>query len=107
MTSEGAIFNYDFDMVQERMAKFVIQEGLQIDHFDNPLLMKMIRDTLQPRYKHVSRTTPRRRCLKSWKQANQDLIVFFENLQTGVNLTTDVWSPPHNLPELNICVPLI
>jgi len=104
MGGDGAIFNYDFNMVQDRMAKFVIQEGLPFDHFDNPRLTKLIRDTLQPRYKHVSRTTLRRKCLKMWKQAKEDLIVFFENLQTGVNLTTDVWSAPHGLLESYLCV---
>ena len=64
----------------------------------------MIRETLQPRYKHVSRQTLRRHCMNLWNDAKNELINLFENLQTGVNLTSNVWSAPHGLPEAYICV---
>lgn len=35
--------------------------------------------------------------MKAWKEAKIELKKGFENLNTSVNLTTDVWSAPHNL----------
>ncbi|KAD5508155.1 hypothetical protein E3N88_15858 [Mikania micrantha] len=104
MDFQDGIFNYDLDRVRDRMAKFVIQEALPFSHFDNPRLTNMIRETLQPRYTQVSRQTLRRYCLKMWKNAKQELVAYFENLNTEVNLTSDVWSAPHNLPESYLCV---
>ena len=104
MGSGGEIFIYSVDAVQDRMAKFVIQNCLPFNHFDNPKLTALIRETLQPRYTHVSRMTLRRHCLKLWRNAKKDLIVFFQNLQTGVNLTSDVWSAPHGCIESYLCV---
>ena len=52
---QGGVFLYDFNKVQDQMAKFVIQKSLSFGHFDYPELTSLIRDTLQPRYKHVSR----------------------------------------------------
>ncbi|KAL8257474.1 hypothetical protein R6Q59_029515 [Mikania micrantha] len=47
------LYIYDVKRVQDRICKFVIQEGLPFDHFDNPRLTKMIRETLLPRYAHT------------------------------------------------------
>ncbi|KAK1419827.1 hypothetical protein QVD17_29191 [Tagetes erecta] len=102
--SDGGIWDFSTNMVRERMGKFVIQEGLPFDFFDNPRLTRLIQETLQPRYTHVSRNTLRRDCLGYWQQAKSDLINLFENLTTGVNLTSDIWSAPHNLPESYLCV---
>ena len=104
MDDEGRIFSYNFDRVQDRMTKFVIQEALPFNHFDNPRLTAMIRETLQPRYTHVSRHALRRYCLKMWNKAKKDLNKYFKNLNTGVNLTSDVWSASHGLPESYLCV---
>ena len=104
MDSSGEIFRYNVDLVHDRMAKFVIQQALPFNHFDNPKLTALIRETLQPRYTHVSRTTLRRYCLKLWRLAKNDLIEFFKNLDTGVNLTSDVWSAPHGCIESYLCV---
>ena len=73
----GGVFMYDFNKVQDQMAKFVIQTSLPFNHFDHPKLTRMIRETLQPSYKHVSRTTLKGYCMKLWKQVKGDLIVFF------------------------------
>ncbi|KAL8226154.1 hypothetical protein R6Q57_018711 [Mikania cordata] len=56
---DGGMFMYDVNVVRDRMSNFVIQEDLSFDHFDNPSLMKMIRETLQHRYTYVSHTTHR------------------------------------------------
>ncbi|XP_076934561.1 zinc finger BED domain-containing protein RICESLEEPER 2-like [Bidens hawaiensis] len=101
---DGAIFRYNVKSVHDRMARFVIQQGLPFNHFDNPQLTALIRETLQPRYTNVSRTTLQCHCLKLWECAKKDLIEFFDTLQTGVNLTSDVWSAPHGLPESYLCV---
>ncbi|GJT68411.1 hypothetical protein Tco_1019891 [Tanacetum coccineum] len=45
-----------------------------------------------------------RDALKMWKNAKLELINGFENLNTSVNLTTDVWSAPHGLPGSYLCV---
>ncbi|KAI3761006.1 hypothetical protein L1987_51411 [Smallanthus sonchifolius] len=50
MTSEGGIWNFDPNIVRDRMTRLVIQEGLPFNHFDNPRLTRMIQETLQPRY---------------------------------------------------------
>ena len=64
----------------------------------------MIQETLQPSYTHVSRTTLRRHCLNMWKNAKKQIISKIENLNTSINLTIDVWSAPHGLPESYLCV---
>ena len=73
----GGLWNFDLATVRDRMSKFVIQEGLSFSHFDNPRLTAMIQECLQPRYKHVSRRTLRRDCLKLWETAKTNLIEFF------------------------------
>ena len=57
-----------------------------------------------PLANHVSHTTLRRHCLNMWKDAKKQIISEFENLNTSVNLTTDVWSALHGLPESYLCV---
>ncbi|KAD1274136.1 hypothetical protein E3N88_43079 [Mikania micrantha] len=104
MSTECGVWNFNPDMVREMMRNLIIQESLPFNHFDNPRLTSMIQKVLQPRYHQVSRSTIRRDCLKRWRQAKQELILGFQNLKTEVNLTTDVWSAPHGLPESYICV---
>ncbi|KAM0041071.1 putative transcription factor/ chromatin remodeling BED-type(Zn) family [Helianthus debilis subsp. tardiflorus] len=104
LSKDGTIFHYEHNVTRDRMAKLVIKKALPFGHFDDPNLTNLIRETLQPRYKHVSRRTLKRHCLKLWENARKDLIVCFKNLKTSVNLTSDVWSAPHGLPESYICV---
>ncbi|GJU32322.1 zinc finger BED domain-containing protein RICESLEEPER 2-like protein [Tanacetum coccineum] len=59
---------------------------------------------MQPKYSHVSRTTLKRDAIKLWVAAKQAIIDGFLNLNTNVNLTTDVWSAPHGLLDSYICV---
>ncbi|KAL6525593.1 hypothetical protein OROHE_015900 [Orobanche hederae] len=51
MSREGGLFAYDAERCRQEFAKYVIQEGLPFNHFDNPRLTKVIQNTLQPRYK--------------------------------------------------------
>ncbi|KAJ0505183.1 putative transcription factor/ chromatin remodeling BED-type(Zn) family [Helianthus annuus] len=104
LSKDGNIFRYEQKITRDRMAKLVIKKALPFGHFDDPDLTKLIRETLQPSYKHVSRRTLKRHCLTLWENARKDLIAFFQNLKTCVNLTSDVWSAPHGLPESYICV---
>jgi hypothetical protein len=104
MSRDGGIFTYEAERCREAFAGFVIQEALPFNHFDNPRLTRVIQNTLQPRYNHVSRLTLRRDALKLWKNAKSQLIIGFENLNTNVSLTTDVWSAPHGLPGSYLCV---
>lgn len=75
MSKQGGMFNYNVDKVRKRMAQFVIQQGLPFNHFDNQRLTSLIRDTLQPSYSHVSRTTLRKHCINMWKEAKEQLIL--------------------------------
>ncbi|XP_035830095.1 zinc finger BED domain-containing protein RICESLEEPER 1-like [Helianthus annuus] len=86
LSKDGMIFRYEQKIARDRMAKLVIQKALSFGHFDDPDLTKLIRETLQLCYKH--------------KRFN----CFFLTLKTSVNLTSDVWSAPHGLPESYICV---
>ncbi|GJR25943.1 putative AC transposase [Tanacetum coccineum] len=94
----GGIFAYEADRCRQQFASFVIQEGLPFNNFDNPRLTKVIQNTLQPRYTQVSRATLKRDCMKAWKKAKTELLNGFENLNTSVNLTTDIWLAPHGFP---------
>ncbi|GJY95542.1 hypothetical protein Tco_0511903 [Tanacetum coccineum] len=100
----GDLFAYEADRCRQQFASFVIQEGLPFNHFDNRRLTNVIQKCLQPRYTQVSRATLRRDALKMWKKAKHELINGFENLNTNVNLTADVWSAPHGLPGSYLCV---
>ncbi|KAL6580204.1 hypothetical protein OROMI_008228 [Orobanche minor] len=104
MSREGGLFVYEAERCRQEFAKYVVQEGLPFNHFDNPRLTKVIQNTLQPRYKQVSRATLRRDCLKLWKKAKIELVNGFASLSTNVSLTTDVWSAPHGLPGSYLCV---
>ncbi|KAD4584027.1 hypothetical protein E3N88_21628 [Mikania micrantha] len=42
MSQECGVWNFDPDMVREKMGNLVIQESLTFNHFDNPRLTKMI-----------------------------------------------------------------
>ena len=74
MGNDGSLWVYEADRVRDRMAKFVIQETLPFDHFDNKRMTSLIQEMLQPRYTHVSRMTVRRDCLKMWKMAKDEMI---------------------------------
>ncbi|PWA81589.1 squalene synthase [Artemisia annua] len=100
MGQDGSIFVYDEKALRQDLAHFVIQEGLPFNHFDNPRLTRLIQQRLQPRYNHVSRQTLKRDCIKSWVKVKKELILGFEALKTSVNLTTDVWSAGHGLPDV-------
>ena len=104
MGQDGSIFAYSAERTREAFAQFVIQDALPFNHFDNRRLTKVIQENLQPRYRQVSRSTLKRDAMKMYKIAKRDLVTLFENLNTSINLTTDVWSAPHGLPGSYICV---
>ncbi|GJX10086.1 hypothetical protein Tco_0199945 [Tanacetum coccineum] len=97
--TRGGIFAYEAERCRQQFASFMIQEGLSFNHFDNPRLSRVIQNTLQPRYTKVSRSTLKCDCMKAWKKAKTELIKGFDNLNSSVKLTTDVWSAPHGLPD--------
>ena len=95
IATDGGVFIYNNDDVREAFCKFVIQEVLPFDHFDNPRLTQIIKTKLQPRYSSVSRTTLRRDAIKFWNQAKSEIIVGFANYNGSISLTSDVWTAPH------------
>nr|GFA26341.1 zinc finger BED domain-containing protein DAYSLEEPER [Tanacetum cinerariifolium] len=52
MGNDRSLWQYETDQVRDRMAKFVIQETLPFDHFNNRRMTDLIKETLQPRYCH-------------------------------------------------------
>ena len=68
---DGGIWHYDVERIRDRMVKFVIQEALPFNHFDNPQFTALIREALQHKYKQVSRFTLKCDCLKMWKKLNK------------------------------------
>nr|GEX49692.1 zinc finger MYND domain-containing protein 15 isoform X1 [Tanacetum cinerariifolium] len=104
MGNDRSLWQYEVDRVRDRMAKFVIQETFPFDHFGNRRMTDLIKEMLQPRYCHVSQATLRRDCIKLWAQAKNELILGFQNLETDVNLTCDVWTAPHGSPDSYLCV---
>ncbi|GJZ82461.1 hypothetical protein Tco_0647634 [Tanacetum coccineum] len=106
-TSMGRMANFHFkvpDYLREQFAGLVIQRGLPFNHFDHEQTTRVFQNTMQPRYTHVSRSTLKRDAMKLWVAAKQATIDGFANLNNKVNLTTDIWSAPHNLPILTLCV---
>ncbi|GJW23573.1 zinc finger BED domain-containing protein RICESLEEPER 2-like protein [Tanacetum coccineum] len=101
---DGQIFTYNPDYLCEQFAGLVIQRGLPFNHFDHEQTTRVFQNTMQPRYTHVSRSTLKRDAMKLWVAAKQATINGFANLNTRVNLTTDVWSAPHNFPGSYMCV---
>ncbi|GJR81278.1 zinc finger BED domain-containing protein RICESLEEPER 2-like protein [Tanacetum coccineum] len=101
---DGQVFMYNPDYLREQFAGLVIQRGLPFNHFDNEQTTRVFQNTMQPRYTHVSRSTLKRDAMKLWVAAKQATIDGFANLNTMVNLTTDIWSAPHNLPGSYMCV---
>ncbi|GJR83963.1 NB-ARC domains-containing protein [Tanacetum coccineum] len=104
MSRDGSIFVYNPDVLREQFAGLVIQRGLPFNHFDDEQTTRVFQNHLQPKYNHVSRTTLKRDAMKLWVTAKQAIIDGFLNLNTNVNLTTDVWTAPHGLPGSYICV---
>ncbi|GJR96350.1 zinc finger BED domain-containing protein RICESLEEPER 2-like protein [Tanacetum coccineum] len=104
MSRDGSIFVYNPDVLREQFAGLVIQRGLPFNHFDDEQTTRVFQKHLQPKYNHVSRTTLKRDAMKLWVAAKQAIIDGFANLNTNVNLTTDVWSAPHGVPGSYICV---
>nr|GEY45641.1 zinc finger BED domain-containing protein DAYSLEEPER [Tanacetum cinerariifolium] len=100
----GVFFVYNPDVLREQFAGLVIQRGLPFNHFDDDQTTRVNKNLLQPKYNHVSRTTIKRDTIKIWVAAKQAIIDGFLNLNTNINLTTDVWSAPHGLPGFYICV---
>ncbi|GJT99372.1 zinc finger BED domain-containing protein RICESLEEPER 2-like protein [Tanacetum coccineum] len=104
MSQDGSIFVYNPDVLHEQFAGLVIQRGLPFNHFDDEQTTRVFQKHLQPKYNHVSRTTLKHNAIKLWVAAKQAIINGFSNLNTNVNLTTDVWSALHGLPDSYICV---
>ncbi|GJY89217.1 zinc finger BED domain-containing protein RICESLEEPER 2-like protein [Tanacetum coccineum] len=104
MGRDGQIFMYNPDYLREQFAGLVIQRGLPFNHFDHEQTTRVFQNTMQPRYTHVSRSTLKRDAMKLWVAAKQATIDGFANLNNKVNLTTDIWSAPHNLPGSYMCV---
>ncbi|PWA81457.1 ribonuclease H-like domain-containing protein [Artemisia annua] len=55
--ADGQVFIYDADALRLDFTKFVIQQGLRFNHFDNLKLTEIIKKRLQPRYQHMSPTS--------------------------------------------------
>ncbi|GKA54882.1 hypothetical protein Tco_0753831 [Tanacetum coccineum] len=89
--ADGQVFIFDNDAVRLDFTKFVIQQALPFNHFDNVKLTEIIKRRLQPRYQHVSRTTLRSDAFKLWETAKKDII----DDKNGVSITTDTWTAPH------------
>ncbi|GJQ99984.1 hypothetical protein Tco_0522969 [Tanacetum coccineum] len=53
MGNDGSLWRITANQYGDRMARFVIQETLSFDHFDNHRMTTLIKETLQPRYCHV------------------------------------------------------
>ncbi|GJY57008.1 hypothetical protein Tco_0456123 [Tanacetum coccineum] len=99
MGRDGSVFVYNPDYLREQFAGLVIQQGLPFNHFDHEQTTRVFQNTMQPKYNHVSRSTLKRDAMKSWSTAKQVIINGFLNLNARVNITTDVWSAPHGLPD--------
>ncbi|GJS10604.1 ribonuclease H-like domain, reverse transcriptase, RNA-dependent DNA polymerase [Tanacetum coccineum] len=93
--ADGQVFIFDNDAVRLDFTKFVIQQALPFNHFDNVKLTEIIKKRLQPRYQHVSRTTLRSDAFKLWETAKKDIIDGFRDYKYGVSITTDTWTAPH------------
>ncbi|GJY30477.1 zinc finger BED domain-containing protein RICESLEEPER 2-like protein [Tanacetum coccineum] len=104
MGRDGQILMFNPDYLREQFAGLVIQRGLPFNHFDHEQTTRVFQNTMQPRYTHVSRSTLKRDAMKLWVAAKQATIDGFANLNNKVNLTTDIWSAPHNLPGSYMCV---
>ncbi|GJT41924.1 hypothetical protein Tco_0941789 [Tanacetum coccineum] len=97
--ADGQVFIFDNDAVRLDFTKFVIQQALPFNHFDNVKLTEIIKRRLQPRYQHVSRTTLRSDAFKLWETAKKDIIDGFRDYKYGVSITTDTWTAPHGHKE--------
>nr|GEZ27843.1 zinc finger BED domain-containing protein RICESLEEPER 2-like [Tanacetum cinerariifolium] len=104
MSQDGSIFVYNSDVLREQFAGLVIQRGLPFNHFNDEQTTRVFQKHLQPKYNHVSRITLKRDAMKLLVAAKQAIIDDFLKLNTNVNLTTDVWSAPHGVPDSYICV---
>ncbi|GJW18966.1 zinc finger BED domain-containing protein RICESLEEPER 2-like protein [Tanacetum coccineum] len=104
MSRDGSAFVYNLDAVCEQFAGLVIQEGLPFNHFDKTRMTRVFQNHLQPKYTNVSRTTLKRDAMKLWIAAKQLIKDGFLNLNYSVNITMDVWTAPHSLPDSYLCV---
>nr|GEY03796.1 zinc finger BED domain-containing protein DAYSLEEPER [Tanacetum cinerariifolium] len=104
MSRDGSLFVYNPDVLYEQFTGLVIQRGLPFNHFDNEKTTWVFQNHMQQKYNPVSRTTLKRDAMKLWVAAKQAIIDGFLNLNTNVNLTTDVWFASHWLPGSYICV---
>nr|GEW45026.1 putative AC transposase [Tanacetum cinerariifolium] len=104
MARDGSVFRYDPDYLCEQFAGLVIQQALPFNHFDHEQTTRVFQNTVQPRYTHVSPSTLKRDAMKLWLAAKQEIIDSFGNINAFVNLTTDVWSAPHEVPGSYMCV---
>ncbi|GJY24125.1 zinc finger BED domain-containing protein RICESLEEPER 2-like protein [Tanacetum coccineum] len=104
MPRDESIYVYNSDVLREQFAGLVIQRGLPFNHFDDEQTTRVFQNHWQPRYTHVSRTTLKRDAIKLWVTAKQAIIDGFLQINTNVNLTTDVWTPPHGILGSYICV---
>ena len=102
--SDGSVFMYDAEALRLDFTKFVIQQGLPFNHFDNTRLTEIIKQRLQPRYQMVSRTTLRRDAFNLWQNAKNEIIEGFRNYKYNVSLTCDVWTAPHGTTNYYLAV---
>ncbi|GJU11136.1 zinc finger BED domain-containing protein RICESLEEPER 2-like protein [Tanacetum coccineum] len=104
MAQDRSVFRYDPNYLREQFAGLVIQRALPFNHFDHEQTTRVFRNTMQPGYTHVSRSTLKRDAIKLWLAAKHEIIDSVGNINACVNLTTDVWSSPHGVPGSYMCV---
>nr|GEW12427.1 transposase [Tanacetum cinerariifolium] len=104
MARDGSVFRYDPDYLREQFAGLVTQRALPFNHFNHEQTTREFQNTMQPRYTHVSRSILKRDAMRLWLAAKQEIIDSFGNLNACVNLTTNVWSAPHEVPGSYMCI---
>ncbi|PWA94344.1 hypothetical protein CTI12_AA060020 [Artemisia annua] len=104
MARDRSIFAYNHEAVRQQFAGLMIKRGLPFNHWDDEDTTEVMQTYVQPMYNQVSRMTLKRDAMNMWKKAKQELQNFLLNLDTCVNITTDVWSAPHGSPYSYLCV---
>ncbi|XP_010239410.1 zinc finger BED domain-containing protein RICESLEEPER 2 [Brachypodium distachyon] len=89
-------FVFDPKLCRELMTKFCIHAEIPFLKFEDPYLQVWI-DSMQPAFQIKGRHTVRDDAMKMYQEMKKDIEIEFENLDSRICLTSDMWTSNQNL----------
>ncbi|BFG20774.1 hypothetical protein CerSpe_070480 [Prunus speciosa] len=95
-------FVYDHDVARKELVDFIIRAELPFTFVDSHDFKGLIQCAFCPQYKGISASTCKRDVLKKFDKERINLLAVFENLDSKICLTSDVWSSRQKMGYMSL-----